>query len=108
MTFSQIARRLGVLVTAALMTTAALAEDMSLPGPSGDCLSRTTAQLSIDTATCAGRYPVSTQLYGQCITRAHLAYAGNIAFCQNISGAKLSALRANEARIAKTGTLNRL
>lgn len=108
MTSSQLAMRTVAAVLAALLTTAALAEDMSLPGPSGDCLSRATAQLNIDLANCVGRYPVSTQLYGECLTRAHSAYAGNIAFCHNISGAKLGALRANEARNGKVGTLNHL
>jgi len=108
MASSQLSLRIAAAVTAALLATAALAEDMSLPGPSGDCLSRATAQLTIDTANCVGRYPVSTQLYGECITRANLAYAGAVTFCHNISGAKLSALRGNEARNSKAGAVNRL
>ena len=107
MTSSQIVGRIAAAVTAVLIATASIAEDMSLPGPSGDCLSRATAELSIDTANCAGRYPVSTQLYGECITRANQAYVGAIVFCHNISGAKLGALRANEAKSSKLGTVNR-
>ena len=108
MASSLLVERIAAAVTAALIATAALAEDMSLPGPSGDCLSRATAQLSIDTANCAGRYPVSTQSYGECITRANQAYVGAIVFCHNISGAKLGALRGNEARRGKMDALNRL
>lgn len=105
---SQLAAKIVAAVDAALIATAPLAEDMSLPGASGDCLSRATAQLSIDTANCARRYPVSTQLYGECTTRANQAYVGAIVFCHNISGAKLGALRGNEARPSKMDTLSRL
>jgi hypothetical protein len=101
MTSSQLLLKTATILIAALVATSALAEDMSLPGPSGDCLSRATSQLSIDTANCVGRYPVGTQLYGQCITDAHLAYASRVNFCVNVSGAKLGALRLNEANTGK-------
>ena len=42
------------------------------------------------------------------VTRANLAYVGAISFCHNISGAKLGALRSNEAKNSKAGVLNRL
>ena len=107
MTSSQLALKLATLIAAGLLATAALAEDMSLPGPGADCLTRATAQLSIDTATCAGRYPVSTELYGQCITNAQLAYIGAVTFCHNVSGAKLNALRGSDVLGGKTGVLKR-
>src|SRR5688572_23455129 len=74
MTSSQRVSKLAAVVIATLMASAAIAEDMTLPGPSGDCLSKALAQLSLDTAACAGRYPAHTELYGQCITGAHSAY----------------------------------
>ena len=107
MTSSQPALTLAAAILAILVATSAIAEDMSLPGPSGDCLVRAQNQLSIDQANCTGRYPAYTQLYSQCIANAYVAYAGAINFCQNVSGAKLSALRGSEVRDGKTTTLAR-
>ena len=108
MAFSRLTAKTALATMVALLATSAIAEDMSLPGPSGDCLSRATAQLSLDTAMCAGRYPVAAELYGECITRAHLAYVAALNFCQNVSGAKLGALRVNETRNGKLGKPHRL
>jgi hypothetical protein len=96
MTLSKLSRKLAAVIAASLVTTAVIAEDMTLPSPSSDCLSRALAQLSIDTANCAGRYPVSSQLYGECLTGAHQAYAGAIRWCVYVSGGKVGALRGSE------------
>ena len=108
MTSSQRVSKLAAIVIATLMASAAIAEDMKLPGPSGDCLSKALAQLSLDTAACAGRYPTYSVLYGECITGAHQAYAGAIKWCVYVSGGKLSGLRGSEASGGKRVTLNRL
>jgi hypothetical protein len=108
MTSSQFVQKLAIVVTATLMATAAVAEDMSLPGPSSDCLSKARVQLSLDNAQCAGSYPVTTQLYGECITSAQRAYAGAIAWCTYVGGGKVSALRGTEAIKGKLGSLKRL
>lgn len=108
MTSPQRVSKLAAIAIATFMASAAIAEDMTLPGPSGDCLSRALAQLSLDTAACAGRYPAYTQLYGECITGAHNAYAGAIKWCVYVSGGKIGALRGNEATGGKRVTLKRL
>ena len=102
------AQKLAIAVTATLMATAAIAEDMSLPGPSSDCLSKAAAQLSLDNAQCAGSYPVTTQLYSECITSAQRAYTGAIVWCTYVGGGKVSALRGTEALKGKLGSLKRL
>jgi len=107
MTSSQLLLKPAAILIAALLATSALAEDMSLPGPSGDCLSRATSQLSIDVATCAGRYPVAQQLYAKCIGDANAAYVRALNFCVNVSGAKLGALRTNEVSTGKKTVLMR-
>ena len=73
MNSSLFARKLATVVIATFMATAAVAEDMSLPGPGSDCLSKAQVQLSLDNARCVGSYPVTTQLYSECIANAQRA-----------------------------------
>ena len=97
--------KLAAVITATLLATAAIAEDMKLPGPGSDCLSQANTQLTLDNAQCTASFPASSPLYGQCIASAHSAYASAIIWCHYISGAKVSALHANDA--TRIGALKR-
>src|SRR5689334_22284520 len=108
MNSSLFAQKLATVVMATLVATAAIAKDMSLPGPSSDCLSKAAVQLSLDNAQCAGSYPVTTQLYRECIAGAQRAYTGAIVWCTYVGAGKVSALRGSEAIKVKLGTLKRL
>lgn len=104
---SHLALKLTAIVTATLLATVTLAEDMTLTGPSSDCLSRANAQLSIEMATCGGKYPVSSQLYGECIAGAQQAYVGAIKWCAYVSGVKISGARGSELARHKGLSLKR-